>query len=942
MKNKRDSEAVINKIYAYKNPFEINRMSIWEDIRKYPSLCISQTLVEGFKSYYGRENFTVLCTIDKVLKKIYKSWYDDKEVNIQQNIEISNIIDRWGDEKSKDYKLVKTLNHNKKEIIKAIKFLIESSIESNFDIEKMVLSDEEKALLEIYLEVKDRKNFSLLNNSNLSKESLNNYYIEILQDELKKYINDKNINKKKISIIELKRIIKNEINEIESNIKELNQRNNKNPLKKDIKFKDRQVRKINKIKSILKVLEDYESNKRIGEYDNKIFLYGIHQFTPLILKFISDLNKLNVEVIAVINYDNKFSEIYKTWKNVYSWTGIEFIEEGDSYRDKRKIGENIGKVYENELGKIKRNYTEEYIKYDNLTSFSDYVGDKFSEAEEEFNKFPREKNSAESKLTKIALMKEQFYALGSDDINKLLKVYFPEQFSERHFLTYPIGQFILSLYNMWDDTQSKILIEEENLQEALSLTIWNKPNMPTALEIFDNIKYYFKDINTFDNYIKRLKKLKQLCSENKYSDMKRVSFFIHTEEELDYFEKILINIKNITENLFANEKDNLKKNFQNLMKNIDALLINPTAKNQISIEELEMLSEIKDRLEYIDDTGADTYIKNIKETVGLYLKQNTSEEYQAEWIVRDFEQIDGGVLLAAAQKRDEDEGKEETTIHYAGLSDENILGRVKKELPWPLSDKLYREFDSNISNICAKSKAEYSNFLVYSLFYGTYFLTDNKKITFSYIQDIDGNKSNPYSVINDIIGIKAGPPNRDSNSTEEKNKVNCIAPTKVRSSYINNMSTSEMNSIKTCFIRYILNHCLDKDTTYNEKWQVSMFLPYYLTYNYLTKHNKTLNDKSITLLINDFPFLSKYEIARLKKSISNKPPIYDLYKNNRFEFISRLFKDPKIDVPLQDVIFKFHKELNSEINKKDNEYNCVYCNQRKYCNHYFEMISKDE
>lgn len=97
----------------------------------------------------------------------------------------SKVLDNLQEEQSKDYKLIKTLNHNKKEIIKSIKFLIESSIGSDFDIENMVLSDEEKALLEIYLEVKDTKNFRLLNNYNLSKESLNNYYIEILQDELK-------------------------------------------------------------------------------------------------------------------------------------------------------------------------------------------------------------------------------------------------------------------------------------------------------------------------------------------------------------------------------------------------------------------------------------------------------------------------------------------------------------------------------------------------------------------------------------------------------------------------------------------------------------------------------------------------------------------------------------------------------------------------------------
>lgn len=41
-------------------------------------------------------------------------------------------------------------------------------------------------------------------------------------------------------------------------------------------------------------------------------------------------------------------------------------------------------------------------------------------------------------------MREQFYS-ANNSVNDILKVYFPEQFGERHFLAYPIGHFLWQL-----------------------------------------------------------------------------------------------------------------------------------------------------------------------------------------------------------------------------------------------------------------------------------------------------------------------------------------------------------------------------------------------------------------------------------------------------------------------------------------------------------------
>ena len=81
----------IDEIYTYENPFEIDKISNWRELKRCPHLCISQTLVEGLKEYYGRSEFQLICTVDSVLKKVYEEWHDSPEAIIQQKI-IMNIF----------------------------------------------------------------------------------------------------------------------------------------------------------------------------------------------------------------------------------------------------------------------------------------------------------------------------------------------------------------------------------------------------------------------------------------------------------------------------------------------------------------------------------------------------------------------------------------------------------------------------------------------------------------------------------------------------------------------------------------------------------------------------------------------------------------------------------------------------------------------------------
>ena len=79
------------------------------------------------------------------------------------------------------------------------------------------------------------------------------------------------------------------------------------------------------------------------------------------------------------------------------------------------------------------------IEFDNITEFSAYVAQIFEEATIKYHADEQKKGSA------LSYMREQFYS-ANNSVNDILKVYFPEQFGERHFLAYPIGHFFCCSY----------------------------------------------------------------------------------------------------------------------------------------------------------------------------------------------------------------------------------------------------------------------------------------------------------------------------------------------------------------------------------------------------------------------------------------------------------------------------------------------------------------
>lgn len=706
------------RVITYNDPRCIEEIEGWNELKKLPHFCISQTLVQGLSQKCGREEFNMLSTIDKLLNEFYSEWKNNSELSLKQYLDLVEEIKKIKNEKYKN-----VFYKNKNELLKSIRLLIESDV-SFVDLKNDRISDELKLFFELYGNLKGRENWNSIKYAkDKGEEALKLAFNSIFMLDIKKEINRiSGYEEQDISSIEEAKLLYEKINS------ELNKKHNvkKTFLSKNLRNnKSEDSISIDRIKKYIECIEELD-NKKI----DKIIFHGVHQFSPLIIRFIKQMEMNGIEIIFLFQYEEKFKEIYSTWENVYKWTGVKF--------EKNKVKNNkycklVGKNYANLLlGKVDEilDSKTQCIKFDNLTEFSNYVAQIYNDAKDSI------KSSHKRKDVILAKMSEQFYSVNGEEVNEILSIYFPEQFGEKHFLSYPIGQFILGLYSMWDHNSKKIKIDNIVLKECLSINLWFRDKEITPLELHEKLSPYFIGIEDIEDYIENIKLIKKYIfnlnldkniKEKEYYDL--LSFFSLSVEEIELYEIIINDLKNISEKLFKNkEKIMIKKQYIELLEIIKEKI---SITDGVSKREYKLVEDIFNRLS--DDTNEIiSSVEEVKSTLNFYLSQKR-DDTSSNWIVRDFQQIDGAIFLADEDSKERHFNKK-SIYHYVEVSDNNINSPKKIELPWPLRDNLFNT-GNDIVDIYMNSRSEYSNFLKCTLFYGMYYLDRDIKI--SYIENIN-------------------------------------------------------------------------------------------------------------------------------------------------------------------------------------------------------------
>ncbi len=716
----------------------------------------------------------------------------------------------------------------------------------------------------------------------------------------------------------------------------------------------------NAIKDGMK-LENEKADVSAVDVDT-IVIHGVHQFSPMILQTIELVAKYK-RVILLFNYQQQYKNVYQTWIDVYSSFDLpiksQFTNEfkpnpllANSYEG-NLLADRMANLIEGHPEENEQECPFEILEFDNNTEFASYVAGVFEDA------LKRQEKDKESRRSTLYYMQEQFYA-ANNSVNNILKIYYPGQFGERHFLTYPIGHFFLSITNMWNVEEGGILIENMNdIVECLNSGFIKEETPGKLYSIFNRTKEFFVRAETIDQITELLSKLnKRIGKTEKDLTEKRIGsrlvYFDVTSEEIDTLVAALEQLDQITKLFYADFEDT-ENNFKKFYKRIKEFLETRILEAEDLEDEFrDVVKRVLVRLEEVDKIDATGSFEVLKETMAYYLKQESKKGLSANWIVRDFEQIDGDILKSRKQNKD-------IVYHFACLSDNDMNVTRRDRFPWPLDVTFFEVAQDPIDwkyQVYVKSRREYKNFKRYALIYGLQF--NRVKFKLSYVKNVDDKENEMFYLLKILEARKAYPKDMTAGTLPET-----IRYLRLEINPENNYGQYDFYRYRICKYRFLLESTIEKRAVFRDHFLLLKYLEILLeNAARVTLQGQIATEDVLLDTLNDeykklerkFEFVKDMHTERidiitnaknyLQKSVLKNgttfpmvSPTNDIYMKKREEFIylqfgngdgsfSGYFKD----VPQGEIDTRLSSNrVNAAGYAKSCDEWCLYCTVREIC-----------
>lgn len=881
-------------VYTYHDPYKLKEnTNLWKEISSCPYFCVSQTLVNGLKSVYGSSFQIGRVTTVMNLTSALFSEWVSTSCAIKQHAAIDNVI---------------------------------ANYHANIG-----LSD---------LELENVKKSFLFNRDEVFTSIRTMFELRINPDN----IVDKYLTAEQQFIVSVYKYI------LESDKAELFLLNDS--------FKEEEINQA--------IFEAMKGAKEIANVQNDIevtsmdtiVIHGVHQFSPLILRTIEEIAKYK-KVILLINYQRQFKNIYQTWIDIYSafdceikdFPGVEFVPtdaKSTSYEG-NVLAQNMGRLLSGRKEDITVPHPYEIIEFDNMTEFAGYVSRQFEEAVKKDPDRP------------MAAMKEQIYSADSS-VNDILKIYFPEQFGERQFLNYPLGHFFIAVANMWDSETNGILISDINdIRECLSSGILFEKRAGSIASTFGKMEALFEGCNSVDEMLSRLKKVKKnkkfVMDEDRKEYLSHISYYSVTNDEIQELENALNDLEELAA-FFYEDFEKKPHNFRDFYKRLKKYLQEEIIEDRkLSEEFTDIINRVLARLDEVENIDASASFECLKSTMSLYLVQETKPGKSANWIVRNFEQIDGDVLRTTKEAN--------CVLHFACLTDEDIDSIKQREFTWPLNSDFFELAQNPVDwkyQVFVKSKKEYKNFKRYALIYGLEFNRARYKL--SYVKRDGDLEREPYYLLK-ILGLNK---DRDIDRRINHTMVDS-SEIKLENEATGGFAAYDYYRYKICKKRFLLESLVEGNTVYKDNFLLAKYLEVWLE-NEVKESLQGLPNSEIILLdkLNEtydeikkyFPFAVNVNRIDIINNIRNH--INDGYgfpllssEDRKYMIIRELFiykqlknpqkhnqdilKDKFPDVSQEKIDAEFSQEALEKIKFiGSTDLWCKYCTNRELCVDYYANI----
>ena len=673
------------------------------------------------------------------------------------------------------------------------------------------------------------------------------------------------------------------------------------------------------------IFKNLISKTKVANIKDKLLLVGFYYITPIQERIFEIFEKHGVELIFLNSYDARFKEVYKIWEETFS----------DSIYKKQSQENQIFKEGNNEFCKLFEND-------DNITFHNVKIVKYKTEEEFIFD------------INRIKKEGYKLFATNTSQFKQVMMEYFPQEFEKRHLLSYPVGQFVYYLHMMWDEELGELALNKEMLHQcfASGWLEYKGIHGKNYLKDLDDIYIYFQDCYTVKQWKERLYELKCKKEYSNYFDvtsgtenMKRwhrimgnpflnFSAFAKDIETTENIVFLIEHLIKIAEYLF---KGNSKIDIYQHLKKVKTILEEKSDKCSILIEEKEVMDELIRRLEWNRNENLKCFPEDVADVVKLFIGGKFMMEDDTELLEENKSTaINQMYLLETAGS------VYGSKIHLAGCDEYNLPG-VKKEYPWPITDKMLDDlkFDCKQDEKYIRQKRNVVEGIIKINRYLFSQLLKNDCVEVSWIARNNNKDVQMSSYLQLIMMYQKN--NREKQKKEElyndivrnfKKEDN----TKKETAFLNEEEyypEEVIQDANICNLRYFYGYVLKEFPYYSSEFHYNFAISSLITaISSLTNMNKKQVEKEVLAI---FPYLRNGEKKQIK-DFSYKFPLEKSSCQSELENIlypkERLF------------IHNLVKEVRERAEKRWEEYKeqvknvkadlklCKYCPHCDYCREY--------
>ena len=968
------------KIYTYIDILNFMNKAdgIWDKIKDVPHICASEVLVQGLIKRYKRDTFDCLLTVDEFMKNLFPNWIEDneKEMSRYQNIcdLIKEDISEADIKKDKEKEqILRSFSKNPKEVMEAVKYLIESENEEKVNTKQGIKYQFDgvngnRSIEKIFIEEIANK---VLQNRSTKKDweawvpdwDRDNAVMRPMLDVFRSCVID-----------EIRKIYKSEI---EINLHGTKEEKEKNAITWFRAYREN-VNEWN-LKTLNRLFDRYIEHAKINNLPNMVVLHGLYRMKPIHFKMISVLEDNGIEVVLLNCYNPKYQKVFKHWEKLYEMlldksspykvTEIKIGKEMDASFTPSEIGVEYGELLEGnhkKISELENNIDIEFVEYDTSIDFINSVFSGFENAKKMIIKDNEDIENINYQEI-IANMEEQYYGVNGTDLNQIFMIFYPELFKKKSFMSYPAGQFLYYIHDMWDDEKQQLILKHKSLVECLNMFNSN------AAEVYEKIRTYIgleRKINglLIKDVIDKIKDLKEIYNDYKENNIQCFGYVLN-QKEYETLEDALNDLNVFADKVFKNARDSKLNQYYNKLLNQIEIFNKYKNWKTLSDNEQELIKSIKNRLKDDESTTKVSSIQIVKEGIDFYLGGHSGKDIN--WLVRDFEQIEGDLLLFGQNK--EEAYSNAKIIHYALVSNENMLDGKGDMLPWPLGRDMI--VNTWLYNVLYSINEEDINYKAAMLFNGLYYLRPYSKngkikVRISYIINNvklsnEENKHNEYFIMKNLresFGLRTNKPVKDRATWKESLKrlddgdenfmisdagtrVFSLCPYKYfysvalgKNPYEYGNNNFQLKRLYQEFIRDIIRNCEDKEDEKKLKEKLIDMSKKIMSDIILEKEMNEiiafeLKQQKRAKAFYFYPDLKYFWASQVKEQEKpenypkeDKPWYYRVYKNERF---------------IKDTILENKDGFTN--NKEEymiSEYICDNCSQRGMCLYPYRLGTK--